>query len=202
MKNKFCVSILLNSSVIFTLLTVLINSFFAVLYIDEDINPLLNIGQNLLLLLISAIISLILALLLNKFKKNIIFEKIKLIYFSCSLYLVIFILTNLVTIVYKNIWNIFTILIIFVTSILASIANTLLPIKKSYIKAIINFFLFAIPYFIICLSFGNYGQNNRIIILMSVYLLSYTIITTAYFVTKSQINKHKNEKKEYYRLFK
>lgn len=202
MKNKFILPFLLNTSIIFTFLSLIINSFFAIILIGEDINPLLNIGQNLLLLLLSLIISSIIVIILIKLKKETLYKKIKFIYFTCSLYSIIFLILNFSTMIYKNIWNIFTILILFATSLIITVINVVLPIKKTYIKAILNFIIFSIPYFIIFLCFGGFGKNNKIIITIFVYIIIYSVITVCYYLTKSFLMKLKNNNKKYYNIFK
>ena len=91
------------------------------LYIGDDGTNLPNIAINYLTLVISIIISLLILLLTVKLKKELIFKKINVIYFISCLYTSIFLVLNVSTVILKNVWNLYTILMILAVSILTGI---------------------------------------------------------------------------------
>ena len=105
MKNKAIFSVIFNSCILFTLFSILINSFFAVLYIGDDGTNLPKIAINYLTLVISIIISLLILLLTVKLKKELIFKKINVIYFISCLYTSIFLVLNISTVILKNVFT-------------------------------------------------------------------------------------------------
>ena len=95
----------------------------------------------------------------------------------------------------------FTILFILLTSTLVAIVNYFIK-SNAPLKVVLNFVLFAIPYFIICFAFGKYGEGNKAIIVIFVYFLSFAIITTIYYTVKHIINKIKQDDNQYEKQFK
>ncbi len=202
MKNKILIPILLDSCIIFTPLSLIVNAMFAILFIGDEGTHLPSIAINLLFLIISLIASLFIILIQFKLKKPYISSKIYLLYFICSLYTITFITVNLSTILLKNIWNIYTILIIFAVSIISGMIKAIIPIKSFLFKLFLYFILYAIPYFFISIKFGNFGENNMIIVLISVYIGSFAIISLAIYIIKSILSQNTNNNKEYQNLFK
>lgn len=201
MKNKVIFSIIFNSCILFTLFSILTNTFFAILYIGEDGTNLPNIGINYLILVISVIISLLVLLLLVKLKKDLVIKRINVLYFICCLYTSIFLVLNVSTVILKNVWNIYTILMILAVSILTGIVKFFIPINK-LLKAIIYFCIYAVPYFIISIHFGGFGKGNMLIVLITVYLLAFALIYAITQLINSLLKQQNNHNQKYEKLFK
>ena len=201
MKNKAIFSVIFNSCILFTLFSILINSFFAVLYIGDDGTNLPKIAINYLTLVISIIISLLILLLTVKLKKELIFKKINVIYFISCLYTSIFLVLNISTVILKNVWNIYTILMILAVSILTGIFKFFVHINK-ILKAIIYFCIYAVPYFIISISFAGFGKGNMLIVVITVYLLAFALIYIASHLVDSILKRKNNNNQKYEKLFK
>ena len=128
MKNKFLISVLYHSSIVFTVMCLFSTFVFTVLFWGEEGTQLPSIGFNFALLLISYIVALIISLIIFKVKKPYISEKINVIYLSCALFTYLFLTFNISTAVFKNIWSEITILSILAVSIIASVVKYLLNI--------------------------------------------------------------------------
>ncbi len=201
MKNKFLLSALYHSSIAFTVLSILCTLFFTLLFWGEDGTHLPSIGVNFALLLISYIAALLLSLLLYKLKKCYISEKINVIYFSATLFTYLFLTINVSTAVFKNIWSVATIFSILAVSIITAVIKYLLKIPF-WVKVILNFVLFAVPYFVVSVYLGGFGSENKIMILIFVYLLIFAIVTTVIGIIKSVISKQQNSTENYSKMFK
>lgn len=201
MNKKFLLSVLYHSSIIFTVLSILATLLFTVLFWGIEGTQLPSIGVNFALLLISYISAILLSLLLFKLKKPYITEKINVIYLSATIFTYFFLAVNLSTVQFKNIWCEGTIFAILAVSILTSVIKYLLKIPY-FAKIILNFVLFAIPYFLVSVLLGNFGEGNKMMILIFVYLLLFAIVTTIISVIKIVISKHKNETTSYSKMFK
>lgn len=201
MKNKVLLSILFNSCISFTIISLLINLFFHLMFINDEGTNLPNIGITFTVLLVSLIIATAIALLLIKLKKELIISKIYVIYYITCLFTSLFIVLNLSTVVIKNIWNIYTILMIFLASVFVGIVKYLIPINQIF-KAILYFFIYAVPYFVIVVKFAGYGQGNKLIIVITLYVVFFALVYSFIQITKTIIRKHKNKSEEYKNLFK
>lgn len=200
MKNKAIFSIIFNSCILFTLFSILTNAFFAILYIGEDGTKLPNIGINYLIFVISLIVSLLVLLLLIKLKRDLISNKINIVYFICCLYTSVFLVLNVSTVIVKNVWNIYTILMILAISVLTGIVKFFVPINK-ILKAIIYFCIYAVPYFIISIHFGGFGKGNMLIVLITIYLLAFAVIYAISQIVGAFLNQKTNQTKDYEKLF-
>ena len=197
-EQKIPLSFALNICIMFTVLSLLFNIIYSLM-----LWPLLpNIGFNLLTLLISFVPALVFVIIKSKLKKPLINTKAKIIYYISFFYTSIFIIFNISTIFFKDVWNLYTILIIFVLSIVISIIRLYLPIKNYLIRAIIYFVVFAIPYFIITLSVEGLGKGNAIIIVFSVYALIYIASSISIYLIIKTREKSSNSKKAYTKMFK
>ncbi|MBQ8545885.1 MAG: hypothetical protein IJ437_02965 [Clostridia bacterium] len=184
--------------VIFTIISLVFNCFYSIL-----LWPLLpNIGVNLLTLLISFIPALIILLVRYKLKKPLINTKMKIVYSISVVYSSIFIIFNISTVFFKDVWNLYTILIILLLSIIISIIRYYVPISNYLIKTIIYFIVLAIPYFIITLAFAGLGKGNAIIIVFSVYAVAYIISSVTIFLIIRARAKAENNNKSYKKQFK
>ena len=200
MKNKFLISVLYHSSIVFTVMCLFSTFVFTVLFWGEEGTQLPSIGFNFALLLISYIVALIISLIIFKVKKPYICEKINVIYLSCALFTYLFLTFNVSTAVFKNIWSEITILSILSVSIIASVVKYLLNIPFG-IKIIINFFVFAVPYFGVSVFLGDFGAENKMMILIFVYLLVFAIVTAIIATIRALIISKKNNNTKYTTMF-
>ncbi len=197
-KTNFFLPFVSLTSIFFTIFSLFLNCFYAI-FIPTDLP---SIGFNLVFLGISILISLIICIINLKFKKNLYYRKLNLIYIFSFINTTVFLLVNLSTIFFKDIWNIFTILMIVALSLIVAIITIYLPIKNYLLKSIIYYVVIAIPYFIITVSFGNYGEGNKLIIVFFVYTIVYTIARIITFIMLKSIKTIENNKKEYSKMFK
>lgn len=201
MKNKFLISILYHSSIIFTFLCLASSAFFAVLFWSIDTNDMPSLGMNLVLLLISYIIAIIISLIIYKVKKPYILFKINFLYFFTTLFTYSLIIAHIVAVIVHNIWGLITIASILVVSIIAT-AIKYIPKIPYAVKATLYFFLYGIAYFGIFAYIGEHGQGNKMMILIFVYLLLYTTIVITISVIISLLKKRQSDSKKYTKLFK
>lgn len=197
-KKQIFVSISTLSCVIFTLFSLLFNIFYSII-----LWPLLpNIAVNLITLLISFILSSIIMIFSIMIKKPFLIKKINFVFFSCILFTSIFVIFNISTVILKDVWNLYSILIILTLSFLISIVKFYVPIKSFIVKSIIYYIMISIPYFIITLAFGNYGAGNNFIIVFAIYTLIFLLCNIIIFTIKGIKKKAENENKQYTKQFK
>ena len=200
MKNKFLISVLYHSSIVFTALCLFWTFVFTVLFWGEEGTQLPSIGFNFALLLVSYIVALIISLIIYKVKKPYISEKINVIYLSCTLFTYLFLTFNVSTAVFKNIWSEITILSILAVSVIASVIKYLLNIPFG-VKVIINFFVFAVPYFGISVFLGDFGAENKMMILIFVYLLVFALVTATIATIRAVMTSKQNNNTKYTTMF-
>ncbi len=205
MKNRIFYPFVFNASLIFTILSLFINSFFEILFIGAE-NTLPNMGVNFITyivsMVLSAIISTIIVVICYKHKKQYFPKKMMLLYYASNIYTFLFLSINLSTLALKNIWNIWTILLLFVLSFAVSIVHYFVKIKSFLLKSTIYFILFGIVYFIITLYFGNYGHGHKLLIVIAIYLLSFAFISTVLYLINKVLYNNENANKKYDKIFK
>lgn len=202
MNKKLWLSVLYNSSIIFTALCIFCTLIFTILFrLTDGTRMLPAIGVNFLLLLIAYIIALIIAFIVYKLKKPYVIERLNFIYLSATLFTYIFLVLNLSTVILKGIWCEETIFSILATSILTAVIKFFLKIPY-FIKVTLNFVLFGIPFFVISVFLGEFGKENKIMILIFVYILIFAIVTAVISVIKAISKKHENDFSEYSKMFK
>lgn len=201
MKNKFLQSVIYNSSIVFTVLCLLSTLFFALLYWSFDATSLPNLGVNFALLAFSYVIAIIISIILYKLKKPYITHKINFLYFATTLFTYLFISVHVFAVILGNVWGGITIASVFALAILTTIIKYL-PRVPYAIKVVMNFFIYAIPYFGIGVFIGEYGKGNKMMILIFIYLLVFALSTVAVSVIRSLIKKQENGTEEYSKMFK
>ncbi|MBO5380367.1 MAG: hypothetical protein J6A90_08580 [Clostridia bacterium] len=200
MKNKFLQSVIYNSSIIFTVLCLFSTLFFALLYWSFDATSLPNLGVNFALLAISYIIAIVISIILYKLKKPYVTHKISFLYFATTLFTYLFISVHVFAVILGNLWGGITIASVLLLAILTTIIKYLPKIPYA-VKVVINFFLYAIPYFGIGVFIGEYGKGNKMMILIFIYLLVFALAVVAVSVIRSFIKKQENKEEEYKKLF-
>lgn len=201
MKNKFLQSVIYNSSIVFTVLCLLTTLFFALLYWSFDATSLPNLGVNFVLLALSYVIAIIISIILYKLKKPYITHKINFLYFATTLFTYLFISVHVLAVILGNIWGGITIASVLVLAILTTTIKYLPKIPYA-VKVVINFFLYAIPYFGISVYIGEYGKGNKMMILIFIYLLVFALAVVAVSVVRGFIKKQENSTEEYSKMFK
>lgn len=205
MKNRIIYPFIFNTSLIFTLFSLLINCFFEILYIGSEYT-LPNMGVNfityLVSLVLSGVISTIIVVICYKHKKQYFPKQMMLLYYASNLYTFLFLSLNLSTLALKNIWNIWTILLLAVLSFAVSIVHYFVKIKSSFLKSVIYFILFGIVYFIITLYFGDFGQGHKLLIIIAIFLLSFALISTILHLINKALYNNENANKKYDKIFK
>ena len=197
-KKDIILSIVLISSLLFTFFSLLFNSFYSLI-----LWPLLpNIGANLLIFLVSFVFATAIFLISNKVDRPIIIERINFIYLSTVLYSSIFIIFNISTLLFKDVWNLYTIFIILALSLILSMIKKYVKINNYLLKSLIYYLIISIPYFIITFLFAGYSKGNQIIIVFSIYTIIYVIINIIIFSIIRTKNKLDNEQKQYSKQFK
>ena len=197
MKYEIIFSILSFASLIFLPISLFFNSFNA-FFTSAD---LMSIGFNLVCLGISFLLSAVITIIKYKLKKPLC-KKLLPIYVISCFYSLIFIIVNVSTLLFKDIWNIYTIYILLALSIVVSLILLYLPLKNYLVRSLIYYIVIAIPYFIITLVFGNYGDDNSEIIVFFVYTIAYTVARIIAFIILKSNNNIENNKKEYSKMFK
>ena len=117
-----------------------------------------------------------------------------------SVFTYLFLTFNVSTAVFKNIWSEITILSILAVSVIASVIKYLLNIPFG-VKVIINFFVFAVPYFGISVFLGDFGAENKMMILIFVYLLVFTLATATIATIRAVMTSKQNNNTKYTTMF-
>lgn len=189
---------------IFTFLFFLANIFFH--YALEF--SALNIPGTTFLLAISSVFGILIAICLFYSKKTGIVKKIFPVFFSLILFTVtIFIvyifyyilLSNNMT--FDNLWNLQLMLYLFAFSAVEAILNKLLKISNYLIKSLIQFAVIAIFYFILTLAIFKIGAGSGLIFVIFAYLLTFVLVSVAYYFIVIYMKKAKNNEKKYKKQF-
>ena len=197
-KKDVAVSIAVLSCILFTLFSLLFNTFYSII-----LWPLLpNIGVNLFTLLLAFTISAIVFTISYKLKKPIIVTKLNLITVTTVFYSSIFVIFNILTFFFKDVWNFYTILIIFALSFVLTIIKIYVQISNYLLKSLIYYLVISIPYFVITLVFAGYDKGNQIVVVFAIYTLIFIIININSYLLISAKRKRENQNKQYTKQFK
>ena len=199
-EKYLALSLVLNSCLFFSIFSFIlwcISSLVVSLTTTFYLKPVINLALVGISLLISIIISIICA----KKKKAYLSSKLTIFYYFSVAYTALYFVYNLAAFIMNDIWTVFAIITIFISSILFALIEVLLKIKITLIKATIYFMIFAIPYFTTLFSMG-YGKGNELFVILAIYILSFIAVFTSLFIVKSIINKYKNQNIKYEKMFK
>ena len=100
-----------------------------------------------------------------------------------------------------SIWGGIMIASIFALAILTTIVKYL-PKFPYFLKVIFSFFIYAVPYFGISVFVGEFGKGNKMMILISVYLLVFAIAVTVVSIIRNFLLKQQNNQEKYSKMFK
>ena len=197
-KNEKAVDIAVVTCILFTFFSLIFNVFYSTI-----LWPLLpNIGVNLLTLLLAFIISSVIFVIRYSLKKSPLISKLNLFEITTIFYTTIFIIFNVLTFFIKDVWNLYTILIILALSFALTIIKLYVNISNFLLKSLIYYLIISIPYFIIALVFAGYDKGNQIIIVFATYTIIYAIINISAYLLISAKLKRENESKKYTKQFK
>ena len=101
----------------------------------------------------------------------------------------------------QNLWNLQLMLYLLGFSVVEAIMLKVLKINNYLIKAIIQFVVIGIFYFILTLAIFKIGSGSALIFVIFAYLVVFAISSTAYYFIISQIKKAKNDEKKYKKQF-
>ena len=144
--------------------------------------------------------AIVISIILYKLKKPYVTHKISFLYFATTLFTYLFISVHVFAVILGNLWGGITIASVLLLAILTTIIKYLPKIPYA-VKVVINFFLYAIPYFGIGVFIGEYGKGNKMMILIFIYLLVFALAVVAVSVIRSFIKKQENKEEEYKKLF-
>ncbi len=204
MKSKdIALKILLLSCSFFAPITFLFDILIAVAF---SYTELLGLGATFIILVLSFIISSFRITLSEKPVK--IIEKFKILSYSMGFYAILsLILKILVSIVNysskKALWNvnIFSIIVIFAFSIAISICILYLKPKNTYARLIIYFFGIGVFYYILTVTIGGLAVGNALILIISAYVMAFSVVATAIAVVSSRKKKKERDSKPYQNQF-
>ena len=111
--------------------------------------------------------------------------------------------TNIVQYIIKkeNFWNGYTLLILLLFSIIASILILKLKIKSYLVASIVNFFIIGIFYYIIYVVKAGYTKGNALLVSLGIYSVVYIISAVIYYLITQNKRKKENSEKAYKSLF-
>lgn len=98
-------------------------------------------------------------------------------------------------------WNISSILLIIVFSLSVGACTVWFRPKKFIYGALLYFVLTGVIYYLITVSIGGYGEGNRYIVLIGVYIIIYAICTIICYLIKRSLDKDKQNNLPYKNQF-
>ena len=205
MKNKTLVKdIFLLTCYIFAPISLILN---IILGITIGKSSLLSIGGIFLILLISFTVSSFLVVIRDKgfnFTKKSKILSLSMCFFTCISFVInafvqLFALS--VELPIKNLWNIYSILLILAFSFCISVCISWLKTQNIILKILIYFFLIGIFYFLLTVTIGSLAIGNTLFIFLGIYILVYALITAAYLLIVRRKRKIELEKKPYQKQF-
>lgn len=101
----------------------------------------------------------------------------------------------------ENFWNGYTLLIILLFSMVASLLILKIKIRGYLIASIFNFFVIGIFYYIIFVVKAGYTKGNSLLISISIYLAIYIASAIIYYLITKSKRKKQNSEKAYKSLF-
>ena len=171
-------------------------------------NSALDLVGTVFLLAIASMLGILVSICLFYGKKTGFINKIfpfffSLILFTVSIFMVFIfyyiLLSNNMTA--QNLWNLQLMLYLLGFSVVEAIMLKVLKINNYLIKAIIQFVVIGIFYFILTLAIFKIGSGSALIFVIFAYLVVFAISSTAYYFIISQIKKAKNDEKKYKKQF-
>ena len=199
-KQKYLgLSLLFNSCVFFSFFSFTLwclSSLVVSMTSSFYLKPLINLS----LIAISFLISIIISLIMAKKNKPYLSSKFKVLYYLSTSYVTLYFIYNLLAFILDDIWTVFAVISIFISSLLFSILESYAKIHSVILNAVIYFIVFAIPYFITTFI-TDYLKGNKIFIIFAIYLLSYAFVFTLINIIKLIYQKHKNSNTKYENMF-
>ena len=98
-------------------------------------------------------------------------------------------------------WNITSILLIILFSLAVGACTVWFKPKKFIYGALLYFVLTGIIYYLITISIGGYGEGNKYIVLIGVYVIIYTVCTIICYLIKRSFDKDKQNNLPYKNQF-
>ncbi|MBQ7760726.1 MAG: hypothetical protein IJ400_01610 [Clostridia bacterium] len=163
---------------------------------------LLKPWANLIILIISLLPSILTGLKLSNNKLKSINALICI--FPLSVLIISFFTLNLLPFInsnLKNLWSIFSIITVNLAYILFFLVLTLLESKSFLLKSVLSLIIFGASYFVITLAIGNLGQGGNILVIISVFLIIYSVITAVAYIVSRILKAKQNQAKKYTRQF-
>ncbi len=203
MAKNVSIKIMLLCCSLFAPIVLLCDTLIAILFSPTE---LLGLGATFVLLVLSFIISSFWITLAEKSPKFI--ENCKLISFSSSFYtflsVILKIIVSIVNISSKKaLWNIniFSIVVIFVFSIAISASILYLKAQNLASKLLIYFFGIGVFYYILTVTIGGLAIGNALILIISAYVVSFSIVAIISVLVSSHKKKKERDSKPYQSQF-
>ena len=188
------------TSICFGVLSLIFN-FLSLL--GTSYNSLLVIWANLLVLLPSVLFGYLISRAISK-KNSVCNIKRFAGILPTSIYFISFFSLNLLPFINNklgSLWNIYTIVILLVNSMIFFIILHFLCEKPFWLKAILSFITFGISYMLIVVLLGNFNQGNQILTVIAIYLLLFALVCTICYIIRSILKSKENTKKKYTKQF-
>lgn len=200
--NKLFKRILNSTCLFYMISSFMLNFIIWLSYYNESQSRMLQIWANLVILFTCIIISTIVVYERRKKEANTKFLSIFASYVGI-IYTATSITVNIIQYIIKkeNFWNGYTILIILLFAIVASLLILKVKFKSYLVASITNFFILGIFYYIIFVVKAGYTKGNSLLISLSIYFAIYAISAVIYYLTTKKKHKKENSEKTYNNLF-
>ena len=203
MENKKLISQMLAfTCVLFAPLTAITDILIGVIVSKTS---LLSLGATFLLLIVDFAISAFLIILREN--PPMILEKSKFFSYSCFFYTILSVLLKVsVTIVNlskKLIWNttVYSVILVLIFSFVISACILFFNSKSMALKITVYFLVIGIFYYLLTVTIGALDIGNNLILILSTYIIAFTIITVILLLIKSRKKNKARESMPYQKQF-
>ena len=204
MKNSLFIKIYLFTSLIFAPITFLSNLLIGILV---DQTSFLTLGGMFIILIFSFIISAFVVILKENPPK--IIDKCKVLSYSVGFYTAISVILNVFVQILmvsinsapNKLWNVFSAVLTLAFSIAISLLMLYFKPKSISLLLTAYFFVVGIFYYLLTITFGGLGTDNKIIIVLSIYVVAFALVSTIILLIKFKKAKKERDSKPYQKQF-
>lgn len=166
-------------------------------------NELLTIWANLIFFVISLIIAIPIYYRGQKKQRNQFSPAFSLITYSTVVFTALTFSLNLLVYMMNNglIWTIYSIYLMLLYSLIATIVKKLIKINSYLIKSIIYYVITCIFYVLIVIYIGSFGGGNKIFVHISIFTVSFALISVIIYLINKKLNDMNNNDSPYRNQF-
>ena len=199
--NIFLLKIINTSCLIYTISSFILN-FLPWLFSKKSQSTMLTIWANLIILIISVIVSVIIEYKLRKKEKNT-SSLLKLVFLCSIIYTLSSYLLNITQYIIQkeNFWNGYTLLILLLFSSVASFSIEKIKFKSYLVSSIFNFILIGIFYYIFYVVKAKFNEGNSALVSLGIYCGIYITSAIVYYLIVRKKKNQENSEKSYKNLF-